>query len=144
MGESRGGKVAALENFFGEIFGLVIKRLRPTIGFSYQPFLIAKNLKKNALKNNILKSIAAQKYGGYCEKLRARAFYIGTFHSIGSSRSIAILSKTSRAEAGRADGECCIIWETRAGSGGSESFRSSRSAEELSDSIAFKVWVKFF
>ena len=133
-----------MENLQGEVSSLAIKRLRPTIGFSYQPFLIAKNLKKNALKNNILKSIEAQKYGGYCEKSRARAFYIGTFHSIGSSRSIAILSKTSRAEAGRADGECCIIWETRAGSGGSESFRSSRSAEERSDSIAFKVWVKFF
>ena len=50
MGESRGGKVAALENFFGEIFGLVIKRFWLTIGFSYQPFLIGKNLKKKCAK----------------------------------------------------------------------------------------------
>ena len=37
----------------------------------FEKKLIEKNLKK-ALKNNILKSIAAQKYGGHCEKLRAQ------------------------------------------------------------------------
>jgi len=46
MGGARGGKVAALENLQGEIFGLAIKRLCPTNGFSCHTFLLAKNLGK--------------------------------------------------------------------------------------------------